>query len=371
MIYLDDAATAMVWPEVVEAMSEVMLENYGNPSSLHAYGESANDLVEGSREVLANAIGAKQWELTFTSGGTEADNLALFGLACAYPEKKKIIVSSIEHAAVLSACDELGKKGYTIVKVPVSSEGIIDLDKLKEKIGDGKDVLVVSIMHVNNIIGTIEPVKEIGELCKSKGVLFHTDACQSFGKLKIDVSKMNIDLLSASGHKIGGPKGIGFLYVREGVKVKPIIVGGGQEHDKRSGTQNTPGIIGFGKAYEIFRKYTRKDEIEKLRDYLIEKIGGRLNGSLKDRIYNNVHVSFENVESDSLVIYLSEKGFCVSSGSACDSKKQKEDHVLNGIGVDQKKYGSIRVTLNSKTTKKDIDNLVESLNEILKTFKAI
>ncbi|MDO8460250.1 MAG: cysteine desulfurase family protein [Nanoarchaeota archaeon] len=369
-LYLDNAATTKVSKEVVKEMEKYFTEEYGNPSSLHELGENANKVLNKAREVIAKEIGAKAWEIIFTSGGTESDNLAIQGLARAYLKKKKIVVSSIEHSAVLETCEFLKTSGYEIIKIPVDCGGCVKIDVLHDVLNKhAKDVLVVSIIHVNNIIGTIQNIEEIGKICRKKEVLFHTDAVQSFGKLNIDVGKMNIDLLSASGHKIGGPKGVGCLYVREGVKISPVIFGGGQERGIRNGTENVPAIIGFAKALSLSKKIN-KENIRKLRDKLIanlEKIGGKINGSKKNRIYNNVHVSFSGIESDSLVVFLSQRGIYVSAGSACDSKKEKEDHVLRAIGVkDKDVLGSIRITLNENLSERDIEFVIKEIKRFPK-----
>jgi cysteine desulfurase len=376
-LYLDDSATTRVDEKVVAAMKEFYIEEYGNPSSLHEKGEKAFEAMSIAREKLANAINARAWELYFTSGGTESDNWAIQGLATLKKNsgKKKIIISAIEHAAVVETCDFMKSQGYEIVKIKVDDKGLIDFDDLEKAIGDGKDVLIVSAIHVNNIIGVVQDIGVIGKLCKEKNVLFHTDVVQSFGKLEIDVDKMNIDLLSASAHKIGGPKGIGFLYVREGVKINPMIFGGGQEKNLRSGTENVPGIIGFAKALEL-EKGNVKERVMDLRDKLIlglEKIGGKVNGAVdENRIYNNVHVSFRGIESESLAIFLSEKGIYVSAGSACDSKKDKEDHVLKAIGLnDRESKGSIRITLNDKVNEEDIERVVSEIEKILGKFREV
>ncbi|MCH7568125.1 MAG: cysteine desulfurase [Nanoarchaeota archaeon] len=368
-IYLDYAATTPVDKEVVKEMQKYFLEEYGNPSSLHELGEKAFDEINKAREKLAKEIDARSWEIIFTSGGTESDNLAIQGLARAYT-KKKIIISAIEHPAIMDVCNHMEGQGYEIKKIKVDKSGLLDMAKLENEIDD--NTLLVSIIHVNNIIGTIQDLGKIGELCRKKDVLFHTDAVQSFGKLKIDVEKMNIDLLSASGHKLGGPKGIGFLYVREGVKISPLIYGGGQEKGLRSGTENVPGIVGFAKALELSKKIN-KEKVRKLRDRLIEGLGdidGRINGSSEKRIYNNVHVSFQGIESESLVYYLSKKGIYVSAGSACDSKKEKEEHVLKAIGLKEKDIGgSLRISLSQELTSKDIDFVVKEIKKSVEKLR--
>jgi len=363
-LYLDEAATTRVYPEVVEAMKPFFLEEYGNPSSLHEMGESALKAINKARKTLAEEIGAKAHEIYFTSGGTESDNWVIQGISKAYPNKKKIIISAIEHAAIMETCEFMEEQGYEIVKIPVDSEGLIDLARLENEIDE--NTLLVSIIHVNNIFGVIQDLEKIGELCKKKDVLFHTDAIQSFGKLDIDVSKINISLLSASGHKIGGPKGIGFLYVKEGVDIKPLIIGSGQERGLRSSTENVPGIIGFAKALEINKKID-KEKISKVRSKLmsrLEKIGGIINGSKNERIYNNIHVSFSGVDNETLVVFLSHRGIYVSAGAACNSKKHKEDYVLKALGLkDEETKGSIRISIGSDFGEEDVDFVVSEIEK--------
>jgi len=370
IIYLDNAAAAKVYPEVAEEMKKYLTDEYGNPSSIHQLGDRAAEAIKMAREKIAKEIGAKPWEIIFTSGGTEANNLAINGLSIANNKKKKIIISSIEHPSVSELCKFLQNWGYKIVEIPVDKEGIIDISKLEKEID--AETLLVSIMHVNNEIGTMQDIKKIGEICKQKRVYFHTDAVQSFGKLNIDVKNMNIDMLSASGHKIGGPKGIGFLYVREGIKISPIMIGGGQERGFRSGTENVPGIAGFAKALEIAKK-VNKDKIIKLRYTLIfelEKIGGKINGSKTKRIYNNVNVSFPGIEGDTAVVFLSQKGIMCSTGSACKSKNLKESHVLSALGLTKKEIaGSLRFTLNEDISEKDINYIVSEVDKIVKKLR--
>jgi len=368
-IYLDDAATTRVRNEVVIAMGDYFSREYGNPSSGHEMGEKARKAIDKARILIAKEINAKPWEIIFTSGTTESNNLVLFGLARANKNKKKIIISSIEHASIIEPCEFLREEGYEITSVPVDSGGIVDLNFLKRAID--KNTLVVSVMHVNNVIGTIQDIKEIGRICRERGVLFHTDAAQSFGKIGIDVRKMNVDLLSAGAHKIGGPKGIGFLYLREGVKITPLIFGGGQERDLRGGTENVAGIVGFAKAVEIANKTRKEDErIRKIRDYFIdeiEKFGGIVNGSKICRTYNNVHFSLKGIDAQMLVTRLSAKGIYFSSGSACESKKEKEDHVLKAIGLSRDlARSSVRVTFNEKTAREDINRVVGEIKKALK-----
>lgn len=366
IIYLDNAATMPVYKEVVNEMKKFHLMEYGNPSSTHEMGEKAQKVVNEARKKLALEINAKIHEVILTSGSTESNNLAFFGLARSMLGKKKIIISTIEHSCIFEICDALKKDGFQIIEIPVDKEGILNIPRLEKEIDDS--VLLVSIIHVNNEIGVIQDIEKIGEICKSKDVIFHSDCAQSFGKIKMDVQKMGIDLLSAGAHKIGGPKGIGFLYISSGIELEPLIYGGGQERGLRGGTENVPGIIGFGKALDLVKKV---DQIKtrKMRDYFfdeIEKIGGKINGSKDKRIYNNVNVSFSGIDAEQLVIYLSQKGIMCSAGSSCDTKKQKESKVLREIGLSDKEMrGSVRMTLSERITKKDIDFVV---SEIRKAF---
>jgi len=366
-LYLDEFATTRVSPQVLEAMKPFFLEEYGNPSSLHEMGEKATKVMNEAREKLAAEINAKAHEIIFTSGGTESNNLALKGLYKL--GKKKIIISAIEHPSIVEVCAHSETQGYNIVKIPVDKEGLIDINKLEGEIDS--DTALVSIMHVNNIFGVVQDLEKIGKICKEKNVLFHTDAVQSFGKLDMDVRKMNIDMLSASAHKIGGPKGIGLLYVKEGVELEPMIQGGGQERDLRSGTENVPGIIGFTKALELIKKIN-KEKVSKVRDKLIEKlegIGGKVNSS-KDGLYNCIHVSFPGVDNETLVVFLSHKGIYVSAGSACDSKKEKEDYVLKAIGLnDDLIRGSIRISIGEDISEEDVDFIVTGIKESVEKLR--
>ncbi|MBS3071885.1 cysteine desulfurase [Candidatus Pacearchaeota archaeon] len=370
--YLDNAASTKVSKKVVAEIEKFYTEDYGNPGSIHKLGEKAAKAINEARIKLAKEINAKPNEIYFTSGATESNNWALFGLAKTSKEKKKIVISSIEHPSVLETTRQLERWGFEIIQIKVNSEGIVNVEEFEGILKKhSENILIVSVIHVNNIIGTIQDIGKIGELCAKYKILFHTDAVQSFGKLKIDVRKMNIDLLSASAHKIGGPKGIGLLYVKENVKIEPLIYGGGQERGIRSGTENVSGIIGFSKALEIANKIN-KEKVRKVRNKLIfdlEKIEGKLNGSKEERIYNNVHVSFK-VDGETLVIALSQEGIYVSAGSACESKKEREDHVLKAIGLkDEDIKGSIRITLNEDFREKDVSYIVDSIKKIINKMK--
>jgi cysteine desulfurase len=357
-LYLDNAATTYLAEEVKKELNDKM-DLFGNPSSRHSLGKEARIEIENARDKLANFIGAKSDEIIFTSGATEANNFAIKGLALANPKKKHIIVSAIEHPSVLETCIAMKKQGYNIDIIGVDSEGIVKVDEIKKKIG--KNTLLVSIMHANNEIGTIQPIEEIAKICKAKKVLFHVDAVQSFAKIPINVNSIGVDLLSVSGHKINAMKGIGFLYVRKGVKVIPLINGGGQEDNFRSGTENVLGIISLAKAIYL-KRY--EFEVRNSRDRIIKEIlkipGARLDGSQSNRLYNNACFSFYGIEGESLQMLLDEEGILVSTGSACSSNKLAGSHVLRAIGVN-KFYlnGSIRLSLDSlKVLTKEEENFV-------------
>lgn len=363
-IYLDSAATTSVYKEVVSEMDKFYLKDYGNPSSQHILGERAEKAVLESRKKIASEINAKPYEIIFTSGTTESNNIVFFGLAKRCKNKNRIIISSIEHSSIFEICDVLKKEGYEIVEIPIDSRGFLILEKLETEIND--ETLLVSIIHANNEIGVIQDFDKIGKICRSKEVIFHGDCAQSFGKLKIDVNKMNLDMVSAGAHKIGGPKGVGFLYSRSGVEIEPLIYGGGQERGLRGGTENVPGIVGFTKALDVTKRIDHEG-IKKIRDYFIfslEKIGGKINGSKDKRIYNNISVSFSGIDGESLVAFLSHKGIYASAGSACDSKKQKESKVLKAIGLSEKEIkGSIRISLSESISKKDVDYVVSEIKK--------
>ncbi len=370
IIYLDNGATTPVYPEVIKEMNKFYSEKYGNPSSPHELGEAALKEMNSARRKIAQEILAKVFEIIFTSGGTEANNLAILGLANANPGKKKIIISAIEHSSVYESCMALKEKGYKIIEIPVDNNGLADIGYLERAI-DNK-TLLVSIIHANNEIGVLQDLSIIGKICKRKGVIFHTDAVQSFGKEKINVRDFAIDMLSASAHKISGPKGIGFLYIREGIKISPLIIGGGQEHGIRGGTENVPAIAGFAKALEITKKID-KNKIKKLRDYFadeLEKIGGKINGSKEKRLYNNINVSFNGINGDDLVLFLSEKGIMCSTKSACLSKQKKENRVLKALGLKKDELnGAVRFSLNEKTKRKDLDKVLNEISSFLSHSK--
>ncbi|MBR1931207.1 MAG: cysteine desulfurase NifS [Lachnospiraceae bacterium] len=372
MIYLDNAATTKTAPEVVEAMLPYFTEHYGNPSTIYSLGGESKKAVTDAREIIAKSLGAKTEEIYFTAGGSEADNWALKATAEAYSNKgKHIITSKIEHHAILHTCEYLEKQGYEVTYLDVDRDGLINLEELKAAIRP--DTILISIMFANNEIGTIEPIAEIGAIAKEKGILFHTDAVQAYGQLPINVDEMNIDMLSASGHKLNGPKGIGFLYIRKGVKSRSFIHGGAQERSRRAGTENVPGIVGLGaaadRAMRIMEEKTRK-EIE-VRDYLIKRIEDEipycwLNGHRTKRLPNNVNFSFLYIEGESMLIMLDMKGVCASSGSACTSGSLDPSHVLLGIGLKHEEaHGSLRLTLSEENTKEEMDFVVDNLKQIV------
>ncbi len=376
LLYLDNAATTKTAPEVVQAMLPYFTELYGNPSSVYSFAAKNKTAVMKQKEIIAEAIGAKENEIYFTAGGTEADNWALKATAEAYESKgRHIITSKMEHHAVLHTCEYLEKKGFEVTYLDVDEFGMVRLDELEKAIRP--DTILISIMYANNEIGTVQPIKEIGKIAKDHGVLFHTDAVQAFGHMPIDVNECHIDMLSASAHKLNGPKGIGCLYIRTGVKIRSFIHGGAQERRRRAGTENVPGIIGFGAAVERAMK-TLKERTEKermLRDYLIGKIEKeipycRLNGHRTERLSNNVNFSFQFIEGESLLIMLDMKGICASSGSACTSGSLDPSHVLLAIGLPHEiAHGSLRISLNEEFETEDMDYVVETLREIVANLR--
>lgn len=372
VIYLDNAATTKVRKEVVEAMLPFFTEDYGNASAVYSVGAKAKTALTTAREQVAAVIGAKSEEIYFTAGGSEADNWALKATAEFYKEKgNHIITTRIEHHAILHTCEYLEKNGFEVTYLDVDEDGVVRLDELKAAIRP--TTILISVMFANNEIGTIEPIKEIGQIAKEHGILFHTDAVQAFGQVPINVDDMNIDMLSASGHKLNGPKGIGMLYIRKGVKIRSFVHGGAQERKRRAGTENIPGIVGFGKACEIALK-TMPERIKKeseLRDYLMNRIEKeipycKINGSRSNRLANNVNVCFRFIEGESMLIMLDQKGICGSSGSACTSGSLDPSHVLLAIGLPHEiAHGSLRLTLSDETTREDIDYTVEELVKII------
>ena len=378
LIYLDNAATTKTAPEVVEAMLPYFTEPFGNPSSVYGFAAANKEVITRQREIIADTLGAKSNEIYFTAGGSESDNWALIATAEAYASKgKHLITSKIEHHAILHTCEYLEKKGFEVTYLDVDENGIVDLEQLKSAIRE--DTILISIMYANNEIGTIQPIREIGAIAHEHGILFHTDAVQAFGQVPINVDEDQIDMLSASGHKLNGPKGIGFLYIRKGVKIRSFIHGGAQERRRRAGTENVPGIVGFGKAVEraVSTMEARTKNERELRDYLIERIEKeipycRLNGDRTKRLPNNVNFSFRFIEGESLLIMLDMKGICASSGSACTSGSLDPSHVLLAIGLPHEiAHGSLRMTLSEETTKEDLDYVVENLKEIVSNLRSM
>ena len=377
-IYLDNAATTKTRPEVVEAMLPYFTEFYGNPSSIYSFSDEPKKAVANGREIIAKSIGAKTNELYFTGGGSESDNWALKATAEAYKSKgNHIITSKIEHHAILHTCEWLEKNGFEVTYIDVDENGVLKLDELKKAIRP--TTILISVMFANNEIGTIQPIKEIGQIAKEHGILFHTDAVQAYGHVSINVDELNIDMMSASGHKINGPKGIGFLYIRTGVKIRSFIHGGAQERKRRAGTENVPGIVGFGKAAEIAAANMEeriKYESE-LRDYLMDRVMAeipyaRINGRRENRLPNNANFSFQFIEGESMLIMLDDKGICGSSGSACTSGSLDPSHVLLAIGLPHEiAHGSLRLTLSEETTKEDIDYTVDNLKAIVARLRSM
>lgn len=377
-IYLDNAATTKTAPEVVEAMLPYFTEHYGNPSSVYELASDSKKAVDEARAVIAKALGAADNEIYFTAGGTESDNWAIKATAEAYRAKgKHIITTKIEHHAVLHTAQYLEKQGYEVTYLDVDEDGLIKLDQLKAAIRP--DTILISVMFANNEIGTIEPIREIGEIAKEHGVLFHTDAVQAFGKLPINVDECHIDMLSASGHKLNGPKGIGFLYIRKGIKIRSFIHGGAQERKRRAGTENVPGIVGLGKAVELAVAHMeeRAKKEEELRDYLMGRVMKevpytRINGHRTKRLPNNANFSFQFIEGESLLIMLDMEGICASSGSACTSGSLDPSHVLLAIGLPHEiAHGSLRLTLDAETTKEELDQVVEAIKRIVERLRSM
>lgn len=378
LIYLDNAATTKTAPEVVEAMLPYFSELYGNPSSIYSLAGESKKAVDHAREIIAGALGAQPEEIYFTAGGTESDNWALKAAAEFYKKKgNHIITTKIEHHAILHTCQWLEKQGFEVTYLNVDENGVVKLEELKKAIRP--TTILISVMYANNEIGTIQPIKEIGEIAREHGILFHTDAVQAFGQLPIQVDDCHIDMLSASGHKLNGPKGIGFLYIRKGVKIRSFIQGGAQERKRRAGTENVPGIVGLGKAVEraVSTRKERADKEKELRDYLIGRVlkeipYTRLNGHRTMRLPNNANFSFQFIEGESLLIMLDMEGICGSSGSACTSGSLDPSHVLLAIGLPHEiAHGSLRLTLSEETTKEELDFVVESLKKIIDRLRSM
>ena len=378
LIYMDNAATTPVKPEVLDAMLPYFTEKFGNPSSIYSISSENKKAITDAREVIAKTINTTPENIYFTAGGSESDNWALKATADAYASKgKHIITTKIEHHAILHTCEYLETKGFEITYLDVDENGLVKLDELTAAIRP--DTILISVMFANNEIGTIEPIAEIGKIAHEHGVLFHTDAVQAYTQVPIDVEAMNIDMMSTSGHKINGPKGIGFLYIRKGVKIKSFIHGGAQERHRRAGTENVTGIIGLAKAAEIATANMKERTAEeiKVRDHLIERIEkeipyAKLNGDRVKRLPNNVNFSFQFVEGESMLILLDSKGICASSGSACTSGSLDPSHVLLAIGLPHEiAHGSLRLTISDQITMEDADYVVDNLKEIVNHLRAM
>jgi cysteine desulfurase len=378
-VYLDHSATTPVDKEVAELIRIYYTEKYGNPSSVHSFGREAKKGLEEARLQVATLIGAKPEEMTFTSGGTEADNLAILGTADARRSKgKHLIISAIEHHAVLETAEYLEKMGFELTILPVNAEGIVDVGSVEKALRP--DTILVSIMHANNEVGSIQPIEEIGRIIKEHEAVFHVDAVQTLGKIPVNVEQLGVDLLTISAHKIYGPKGVGALYIRKGLRISSLLHGGGQEKKRRSGTENTPGIIGFGKACELAgqRMAEEAEKLKKLRDKLLKGIVERIeyvkvNGPLGDlRLPNNVNVSIKFVEGESLLLSLDMLGIAASSGSACTSGSLDPSHVLLAMGLSHEiAHGSLRFTFGRQNTEEDVDYVLEHLPKIVERLRAM
>jgi cysteine desulfurase len=377
-IYMDYAATTPTDQRVVEAMLPYFGEIYGNPSSLHGFGQEARAAMEGARAKIAAFLGAKPAEIVFTSGGTESDNFAIKGVAWANRKKgDHVITSAIEHHAVLETCRFLEKEGFRVTYLPVDGDGLVDPADVVKAITDR--TILISIMHANNEIGTIQPIAEIGRIAKGKGICFHTDAVQTFGHLPFTVDELNIDLLSASAHKLYGPKGMGLLYIRKGTRITPLVHGGDQESGRRASTQNVPGIVGFGKAVELAAATLHEEVVRltSLRDRFIQGIferidGIRLNGHPVRRLPNNINLSVESIEGEGMILSLDMMGIACSTGSACSSSSLEPSHVLLAIGLPHElSHGSLRFSLGMYTKEGDIDAVLEALPQVVGRLRAM
>ncbi len=376
MIYLDNAASTQIHDDVLDAMLPYLKNQYGNPSSIHRYGRLARKAIEKARKQIALLINADPLEIFLTSGGTESNNMALYGVAAKKPSSK-IITSSIEHDAILEPCKKLIKNGFDVIYLPVDHHGVVNLNTLKNSLSD--NVCLVSIMFGNNEIGTIEPIAQIAQMCNEQKILFHTDAVQAVGKIPIDVKQLGIDLLSISSHKINGPKGIGALYIRNGIDIDPLILGGGQECGLRSGTENVANIVGFGKACELAKIHLSENisNMKKLRDILVTKIIQEipyvtLNGDAENRLPNNAHFTFLGVAGEDLIIKLDEFGIAASTGSACSVHTQKASHVLQSMGFSHEQItGSLRLSLGVFNNQQEIDETVNILKKVTTELRSV
>ena len=375
---MDHASTTPMAPEVIEAMAAAFVEIFGNASSLHQPGLSARAALEEARERVAGFIGAEAGEVYFTSGGTESDNLAIRGAALANRDRgKHIITTTIEHPAVLEPCKALEKEGFEVTYLPVTREGLVEVEALEAAIRE--DTILISIMHANNEIGTIQPIAEAGEIARSRGIVFHTDAVQTVGKIPAKVDDLGVDLLSISSHKLHGPKGVGALYIRKKTPIEPIIFGGGHERGMRSGTENVPGIIGLAAASELAGRNLEEEMVrisgmrDRLADYVLERVEDTwVNGSRTKRLPNNLNLGFSFIEGEALLLRLDAKGIAVSTGSACSSKKTVASHVLTAIGLrPQEAHGSLRVTLGRENTDEEVDRVGEAIVEVAESLRAM
>jgi cysteine desulfurase len=376
-IYFDNNATTKVAPEVLEEMLPLFSQLYGNPSSMHTFGGFIGRKIAAARRQIADLLGCESSEIVFTSGGTESDNSAIKGVLAAQPDRRKIITSRVEHPAVLTACRELANQGYTVAELGVDREGHLDIDELKREIDD--NTAIVSVMYANNETGVIFPMEEIAEIVSSKGKILHTDAVQAVGKIPLNLSKSKINLLSLSGHKLHGPKGIGVLYIKKGTRISPYIVGGHQESGRRAGTENTPGIVGLGKACQISGDMMddENSRVKRLRDKLEEELLKRcpdshLNGDKNSRLPNTTNISFEYVEGESILLMLDKFGICASSGSACTSGSLEPSHVMRAMGVPfTAAHGSIRFSLSRYNTEPEVDFVIEKLPPIINRLRQL
>jgi cysteine desulfurase len=376
-VYVDNNATSRIAPEVLDAMMPYLTERYGNPSSMHSFGGTVGLDVKDARTKVAALIGAAPDEIVFTSCGSESDSTAIWAALNSYPNKKHIVTTRVEHPAVKNLCETLSKRGYRVTFVRVDGKGRLDIDQLKRHLTN--DTALVSVMWANNETGVIFPIREIGELVRDKGIIFHTDAVQVAGKIPVDVKADNVDMLSMSGHKIHAPKGVGVLYVRKGTKFSPFLIGGHQEHGRRGGTENVASIIGLGKACELARSHFTKDMVrvqqlrDKLESGLLEKIPNAIvNGDRENRLPNTTSIAFEYVEGESILLMLNEYGICASSGSACTSGSLEPSHVLRAMGVPfTAAHGSIRFSLSTYNTKEDIDFIIEKMPPIIDRLRSM
>ncbi|KKP65950.1 MAG: cysteine desulfurase [candidate division WS6 bacterium GW2011_GWE1_34_7] len=378
LIYMDNSATTKIHPDVLEEMLPYLSDSYGNPSSIYSIGREGRKALDLARERVAKALNAQNSEIFFTSGGTESDNWAIKGIAFGNESKgKHIITTNIEHHAVLHTVAYLEKYGFEISHIPVKEDGIVDIKDLEKEIRE--DTILISVMFANNEIGSIQPIKEIGEIAHKKGIYFHTDAVQAVGNIPIDVKDLNIDLLSLSGHKINGPKGVGALYIKKGVNISNMLHGGGQEMKRRAGTENVAGIVGLGKAIELATKDIPKKSkyLIELRDCFIKEIQEKvpdtiLNGNPNLRLPGNINICFKYIEGESILLMLDMKGICASSGSACTSGSLEPSHVLLALGLPHEiAHGSLRLTLSTENTKQDIEYVLETIPPIIKTLRAM